>query len=173
MVQVEVGDSRGRAVMEQWFERAMSADDDNERACRIKLDWVHPKWHGSRAELLAFGRACRATNNWRTGIPLLIADTHLGVTEQLREADAKQRYLHRDDVWGEIASAYTEYLKHHPRDDVVRSQFAYYASLCSRPEEARRQFQLVGKNLQISGRITAEAMQQARDAVMSRRADPQ
>jgi hypothetical protein len=32
MLNVELGDSRGRATMEEWFERAMQGDSDNQRA---------------------------------------------------------------------------------------------------------------------------------------------
>jgi hypothetical protein len=168
MLQVEIGDSRGRAAMEQWFDRALAGDGDHELACLRKMDWLNPKWHGSNAEMLAFGRACRATNNWNTGIPLMVAVAHLRLTEQLGDDEAKRSYLRRDDVWGEIASAYTEYLKHHPRDNFARSHFAYYACICSRHEEARRQFRQVGADLRWGFTITEEAMKQAREAVSGR-----
>ena len=58
--------------MELWFDRAMKADGDDRYACLTKLDWLDPKWHGTAEEMLAFGRACRDTKNWRTGITLLV-----------------------------------------------------------------------------------------------------
>jgi hypothetical protein len=166
MLNVELGDSRGWAAMEQWFERAMQADSDNQRACWLKMEWLHPKWHGTRDELVAFGKACRDTNNWRAGIPLLVAEAHLGVTDDLLLDNAgKNAYMRRDDVWGDIEMVYTEHLKHRPKDNLARTQFGYYSYLCSRPAMAHHQFRLLGNNLVWSGRITEEQLKGARDAV--------
>src|SRR5207247_1193612 len=65
-----------RAAMERWFDRAMKADGDDRTACWSKLDWLDPKWHGNVEDMIAFGRACRDTKNWRAGITLLVADAH-------------------------------------------------------------------------------------------------
>src|SRR5262249_41124325 len=156
MLSVELCEGGGRHAMEQWFARALTADGDNRTACSIKLKWLHPKWHGTREELVAFGRACRDTGNWQSGIPLLVADAHLGVTDLLPDQAARESYLRQEEVWRDIESVYTEHLKHHPRDDRARSQFAYYSYLCARPAEAHRQFQVLGKNIRWGGRITEE-----------------
>lgn len=81
MLIVEKGIGGDRAAMETWFARAMALGGDDQEACRQKLDWLDPKWHGgpSFADMVAFGRACRATGNGRSGITLLAADAHLRV----------------------------------------------------------------------------------------------
>ncbi len=33
----------------------MEADGNNYLACLMKMDWLEPKWYGSRDDLLAFG----------------------------------------------------------------------------------------------------------------------
>jgi hypothetical protein len=127
---------------------------------------LHPKWHGTRDELVAFGRACRDTQNWRAGIPLLVAEAHLGVTDNLLlDVAGKNEYMRRDDVWADIEMVYTEHFKHWPADDLARCQFAYYSYLCARPAVAHRQFQLVGNNLVWGGRITEAMLKQARSDV--------
>ena len=65
MLGVVKGLGAKRAEMETWFKRALEADGNNYLACEMKMDWLEPKWYGSRDDLLAFGRACRATKNWR------------------------------------------------------------------------------------------------------------
>ena len=75
MITVEMAIGEGnRDEMEKWFKRAMDADSDNLNACKQKLLWLEPKWHGSPEEMLRFARACRDTKNWRSGIPLVLAE---------------------------------------------------------------------------------------------------
>jgi tetratricopeptide (TPR) repeat protein len=139
-----------RAAMETWFERAMTADGNDESACLTKLDWLDPKWHGDNAgeEMLAFGKACAATKNWSSGITLLAADAHLHHCGRLQPAE---RLKHRDnpEVWSEIQSVYDEYLKHFPDDAVRRSKYAFLCYLGAHYPEAHAQFQAVGDRLTI------------------------
>ena len=75
MITVEMAIGEGnRDEMEKWFWRAMNADNDNLDACNKKLLWLEPKWHGSPEDMLEFARTCRDTKNWRSGIPLLVAE---------------------------------------------------------------------------------------------------
>jgi hypothetical protein len=50
-------------------------------------------------------------------------------------------------VWREIREVFEEQLKHHPKDYVMRSQYAGFCYLCGRYADARKQFQILGKNL--------------------------
>ena len=92
-----------RDEMELWFRRAMEADGDNAQACSLKMDYLDPKWHGSREEVLAFGRECRKTKSWKAGITLLAADAHLRVAGQLR-GEEYTNYLKRPEVREDIDS---------------------------------------------------------------------
>ncbi len=91
-----------REVMNRWFERAMQADGDNRGACWSKLDWLDPKWHGSVDEMLAFGRQCRDTKNWRAGITLLVADAHWRIA--CMPGENQNKYLASPEVWADIQS---------------------------------------------------------------------
>jgi|GEM_PF-6944480 len=133
------------ATMELWFERAMKADGDDRMACWSKLDWLDPKWHGSPEEMLAFGRACRDTKNWRTGITLLCADAHWRMAGHL--GDRQIEYLKSPKVWADIQSVYDEYLKHHPVDNVARSKYATFCHLSTHYREAEVQYVALGDNL--------------------------
>ncbi len=135
-----------RAYMELWFDRAMQADGDSRRACLTKLDWLDPKWHGTTEEMLAFGRQCRDTKNWKAGITLLCADAHWRIAGM--PGQNQNKYLALPEVWADIQSVYDEYLKHYPEDDIARSKFATFCHLSLHWREAEVQYVALGDHLQ-------------------------
>jgi hypothetical protein len=135
-----------RAKMELWFDRAMKADGNWYAACLTKLDWLDPKWHGTPEEMMAFGRACRDTKNWRAGITLLVGDAHLRYLNMLGPAE-RQKYSRSPEFWADIQPVYDEYLKHYPDNNVVRSKYAVFAFYAGKDREAHAQFQILGDGL--------------------------
>ena len=149
MLEVEKAIGGGdREAMETWFERAMKANPDDREACWSKLDWLDPKWYGGDSwdAIKAFGKACAATKNWRTGISLLAADVHLRFSSGLGPRE-RAMYLRQEGVWSDIQPAYDEYLKHYTLDYVERSKYAALCYLSGRYAEAQAQFQILGDNL--------------------------
>jgi hypothetical protein len=146
LLEIDKGIGGDRANMELWFERAMKANGDNRGACWSKLDWLDPKWYGSEEEMLAFGRACRDTKNWRTGITLLVGDAHLRIAGQ-RPGMGQVEYMALPEVWADIQPVYDEYLKHHPNDDIARSKFATLCYLGGHFREAEAQYVALGDRL--------------------------
>jgi hypothetical protein len=69
MLSVELGQGNGPEVMEKWFQRAITADPDCDPACRSKLYYLEPKWHGSLQDELNFGKQCLAARRFREGLP--------------------------------------------------------------------------------------------------------
>lgn len=138
-----VGD---REEMERWFDRAMRADGDWYAACLTKLDWLDPKWHGSVEEMLAFGRSCFETGNWRAGITLLSPDAHFRYACMVDRVEGT-RYLGSPEVWAEIREVYDEFLGHFPQNNVVRSKYAALASIAGNYPEAHAQFEQLGDRL--------------------------
>jgi hypothetical protein len=164
MITVEMAIGEGnRDEMEKWFWRAMDADSDNLEACKKKLLWLEPKWHGSPEEMLEFARACRDTKNWRSGIPLLLAEAHDRLAGYL--PDAKQvEYMSEPHVWHEIRGVYVEYIKNVPEDLVARSEYAAFCYLCSQFKEGHEQFQKLGDQLTPGSRFSATALAEAKRA---------
>lgn len=146
LLDIEKSIGGDRKAMEIWFERAMKLDPDNRNACWAKLDWLDPKWHGSWEEMIDFGRACKATGNWRTGITLLAADAHYRFASLLRPADTA-KYLSIPEVWADIAPPYDEYIKHHPEDSVALSKYGLLCYRAGRHAQAHELFQRVGDRL--------------------------
>jgi hypothetical protein len=163
--------SDDRAEMEKWFERAMKADSDNLQACEAKMDWLDPKWHGTAEDVLAFGRACRATKNWRVGIPLLYADAHLRASRRLPPDEQRSFYL-ADGVWDGIKEVYEEYLRHHPDHHWARSQYAAFCYLCGQDAESDKQFRTLGEHLVFSTRFPEDWMKRVRATVAERSGQP-
>jgi hypothetical protein len=172
MLTVEKADSRGRDEMEVWFHRAMEADGNNVQACRLKLDWLDPKWHGTEEEMLAFGRACRATGNWRIGMTLLVAEAHDRVRWALPTNAERMNYVRRPEVWADVYAVYPEYLKHYPFDYGSRSRYAAYCYLGGQYAISHQQFMVVGEHLWSGEGFDEQFMKQARAYVAKKAAEP-
>jgi hypothetical protein len=127
MISVAMGLSLDRDEMEKWFRRAMEADPDNEDACRAKMEWLQPRWYGSREDVLEFQGQCYRTQNWYAHIPLLLDETR-GERDVRELAGPKNAaYFRNRQVWERIRATYEGYLTAYPDDRWVRTR---YAILC-------------------------------------------
>jgi hypothetical protein len=138
------GDGGGREAIEQWYARAMNTDPDCRDACGRKLYALYPGWYGSPEEIIAFGRECLATENWRGGIPAMILRAHQIVAD--RSGDSKEYYA-RPDVWRDLADFYEGQLLNYPDDARRRSELAKAAIQAGRWDVANREFNRLGDNV--------------------------
>jgi hypothetical protein len=159
MLAIEKGIGGDRDAMEIWFERALKADGDFRDACWAKMDWLDPKWHGSKEEMLAFSRACRDTKNYHEGITLLWPETLL----RLAPAEVAEM-LAKPEPLREIKAVYEEYLKHYLFDFAARSNLAALCYLAGDYVEADKQFRNLGTSLRGGTNIPLATMRQFRDA---------
>jgi len=147
MLSVELGQGRAREDMELWFKRAMTADPDNYDACKAKLYYLEPKWHGSPAAMLEFGRECLKTGNYKARLPLVLADAHEAISVYQDNADA---YFTQPGVWKDIQAAYEPYLKAFPKASFDRSKYVFLACRAQQWEAAHQQFGLLGEDVQLN-----------------------
>ena len=167
MLEVVKGLGTDRQDMEEWFERAVRLDDNNVYACSQKLDWLSPRWYGSDKEVVAFGRACRDTRNYPSGIPLLLVTAHFAVCGRLPE-DQMRDYLSQDEVWKDLSGVFEEHLKRLPDDRATRTRYAAFGWLSKRYDEAARQFRTLGDRT-VADKIFSEAfLKRARDESYSK-----
>jgi hypothetical protein len=138
MVWVKNVQGGDRAEMEKWFARAMAADPDDLVACRNKLQYLSPAAHGSHEDMIAFGRECLKTENWRGGLPYLLIDAHEAVAQD--SGDAKE-YWARADVWADVEAVFEGAVLNFPDDVFRRSQYAKWAAQCGHWDVADRQFE--------------------------------
>jgi hypothetical protein len=141
MLTVELGQGKGREVMETWFKRAMKANPDNVAACRTKMLYLEPKWYGSPQDMIAFGHECRDGQNWYAQLPFQLVEAHQTLSKYAKDADA---YFHQPEVWEDLESIYKPWLAAWPDNPFARSRYAYYACRCGQWGVARRQFELLG-----------------------------
>jgi hypothetical protein len=146
MLTVVMGLNQDRRTMEQWFERAMTLDDNNYTACVRKLYYLYPRWHGSQEEAVAFGRECRDTRNFASGIPLILAEVHLDTFLWLPKERQKE-YVQNAEVWKDLSETYEERLRHYPDDTRSRKRYALFCWYAERYAEAAKQFQILGDRL--------------------------
>ncbi len=148
MIGVELGQGKGRDVMERWWQRAMDADPDNVQACRSKRYYLEPKWYGSPEEMLKFGRQCLAGGNWKAGIPFVLINAHdslIHVTGHKPEV-----YLADPAVWKDIQTVFETYLKKYPKAILERTQYASWACSAGRWDVAHSQFKILGDTPRLS-----------------------
>lgn len=70
MILVCMGLGHDAGTMEKWFARSMTANPFDHVACWNKLEYLHPKWHGSLDKWIGFGWQCVKTRNMVGRLPL-------------------------------------------------------------------------------------------------------
>ena len=73
-----------------WFDRAIAAQFDYGPAYHAILNAYLPRWGGSHEQMIAFGRACRATKRYDTEVPTYFATA---VRDVMNEIDSPREWL--------------------------------------------------------------------------------
>jgi hypothetical protein len=135
--------------MEKWFKTAIAVDPRYYRPYTNKLNYLMPKWYGSKEEMFAFARQCSETSPAASRVGLILLDAH---DEMFwRSGDTKEerkKYYQQPHVWGEIKVTYKEFLGKHPDSRWDRNFLAKSACRALDYEEARRQFEIIGDNFE-------------------------
>jgi hypothetical protein len=128
MISVELGQGKGRDGMELWFQRAMKADPNNYDACDAKLLYLEPKWYGSVADMLEFGRKCVQNEQWGGHVPLILMDAHSAIEQQFTaDVAEKADYWKQTQVWTDLNSAFERFFELNPNEISWYHNYAWYA----------------------------------------------
>ena len=151
MITVLKGQDGNKGEMEMWFRRGMKINPDNRALCMQKLQFLFPRWHGSEAEMLVFGRQCLATQNWWGPIPTVLVDAHmdLAVCGPYDPWD----YYKQPEVWSDIEAVYRSFLEvfpDSPRAPWYRNTLARWACDCGQWEAAHALFNQIGDEPDLS-----------------------
>jgi hypothetical protein len=144
MIQVAMGEGAPRREMEKWFDRAMKANPDNKLACDRKLYYLYPRWHGSHAEMIAFGRECLATKDYWGPLPEVLYEAHMAVSKETPDPRA---YLAIPAVWADLEAVHRDFLEIFPDSFKVpwyRSRLAKLACDCQKWDDAVKLFDEIG-----------------------------
>jgi hypothetical protein len=155
MLRVELGNPRtDRTTMEKWFSRAIAANPQHLHAYPyvghtdaydIKLRYLLPRWHGSAADMLQFGRQCAATHNWRDGVTWVLMEAHL---ELASESPDSSGYWRLPGVWQDVQSVLHPPAVADPKDHEAVTMIAYWAWKCGQWKEADQAFKALGGDVQ-------------------------
>lgn len=129
MMRLELGQGRGRAWMEQWFNRAMALDTNNFEAASLMSFYLEPRWYGSETKALAFARSCVASDRWGGEVPLVLANLHHSLANYANLSNSPA-YWHRPHVWRDIQSSYQKLFRLNPDAVGWRHDFALDAYDC-------------------------------------------
>ncbi|SRR6266568_1227965 len=141
MMRLELGQGRGRAIMETWFKRAMALETNYYDAASLMAFYLEPRWYGSDEETLDLGRACVASTNWGGHVPLVLVDTHHSLARYYKKADSPE-YWQRPEVWKDVQSSYDKFFRANLDAVGWRHDYARDAYLCGRYAEFLQQTKL-------------------------------
>lgn len=141
MIKVCMGQGSDLEQTTTWFTRAMTADPDNYEACDKMLFYLYPRWYGTPQQMVAFGRECLKTYNWRAQLPFILLKVH---QELAAESGDEKAYYLQPAVWDDLRDIYQSLLWFDPDNNANRNMLAFFACKCGRWEEANRQLQLLG-----------------------------
>lgn len=135
MITVELGQGRGRARMEEWFQRAITADPNECAAYDRKMYYLQPKWYGSMTDVIAFARECVATGRWEARIPMVALH---GV------CDNNSAMISAEENWAFFENTAKNILKRYPKSIRYRTQYLSLAANSGKWDIAREQLDFLG-----------------------------
>lgn len=143
LIRVAMGLNLGREYMETQFKNAVTADPFNYKAYSAKLEYLMPRWHGSKEEVTNFVNEIKRIAPEGSRLRLLT------VTFYSRLYDDEDLYnvLKQDKiVWSKIQNEFQGYLTIHPEDILAHNKFCQLAFYAGRYEIAMREFEIIGEN---------------------------
>lgn len=142
MVYVAMGDSDAEG-MRLWFDRAVTAQIDHAGAWS-SLRWgLRPRWHGSRAAMLALGVAALNTERFDTDVPRKFFDA-VSDLESEAELPPGEHLYGRNNIWPHLRRMYEGYIGAAAQTESHagwRSSYAVVAHLAGHGDLAREQLE--------------------------------
>jgi hypothetical protein len=144
MINVLLGLDEERGEMELWFNRAMKLNTNNYGACKNKLWYLDPRWHGSDEDLIAFGRECVASKRWGGQVPLILADAHSAIRAyNFGREPERSAYWRRPEVWPDVKASFDRFFQLNADAVNYHQNYAFYAYRCQQWDELSRQLSLM------------------------------
>ncbi|HZR19320.1 MAG TPA: hypothetical protein VFE51_18675 [Verrucomicrobiae bacterium] len=141
MMQLELGQGRGRERMQEWFSRAMALATNYYDAANLMSFYLEPRWYGSEATALEFARSCVASTNWGGTVPLVLRSLHYSLARYYNQTESPS-YWHRPQVWADVKAAFEKFYQLNPEDVGYRHDYAHDAFLCGQYAEFLSQTKL-------------------------------
>jgi hypothetical protein len=141
MMRLELGQGKGRSVMESWFRRAMALETNYYDAALLMAFYLEPRWYGSREATLQFGRQCIASTNWGGQVPLMLRQTHHSLARYYKMTESPE-YWQEPQVWKDVKASFEKFFALNPNAVGWRHDYARDAYLCGHYAEFLQQTKL-------------------------------
>lgn len=162
MITVAMGEPAGKGQsLRTWFDRAVTAQFDYQPAYTKYLWAIWPRWHGSHAKMLAFGRECAATRRYDTRVPYVLIDCVEAIAEEVGESGGSgaARAWRRPGVYPAAAEVLQGYAAH-PSEPARRGWYqSYNIGIAA---HAKRYDEAAGLLEQAKGSLVWSAVDQTR-----------
>lgn len=142
MVRVELGQGKGLARLDTWFQRGMKLDPSNYALCRAKIEYLRPRWYGSIRKMIEFGRECTFNTNYQGSVRLWLADAHFEASREIQDDQERKAYWQQKDVWPDVKVTFEQFFKLYPEETGYRHNYARYAYRCRQWPEFLNQVKL-------------------------------
>lgn len=129
MIEVELGQGRGRDRMELWFGRAMAVDPACYDAAYSKAWYLQPKWHGSAEHAISFGRECVESKEWKGRVPLMLWQVHRMLAND-NASGLKDAHWKQPGVWEDVRDSFERFFELNPGAISWRHDYAFHAYKC-------------------------------------------
>jgi len=131
MMRLELGQGQSRSRMETWFQRAMALETNYYDAALLMSLYLEPRWYGSEAAALTFGRSCVASKKWGGQVPLVLVQLHHSLAKYYHMTNSA--YWQRPQVWQDVKSSYEKFFALNPNEAGWRHDYAKDAYDCGQP----------------------------------------
>lgn len=129
------------AQVDECFTKALEADPDNFDACIQKLRYLRQDGDAGHEEMIAFGRECLHSENWRGRIPFILLQAHEWIAD---DSPDRAAYFEQDAVWNDLHNVFDGALVNFRDDARLRSAYVKVAAQCGRWDVAHQQLNILG-----------------------------
>ncbi len=141
LITVAMGLGSKYEEVEKQFQRAVGADSSEYAAYSSKLNYLMPKWYGSRDQMFLFASKAVKSAPPNSLIPLIMVEAHM---EMYRRSDDSSFYFKNAYVWKEMKEVYLTLLKAFPESKRIHNLYAVTAYLAGEPQTAREELKIIG-----------------------------
>jgi tetratricopeptide (TPR) repeat protein len=133
MITVAKGLGFDKETMERWFQRAIEADPKYYSAYSAKLDYLAPKWQGSKEEYLDFATFCYNNSPQLSIIHNVMLECIIEMSKRVKDRNA---FLSYGKVQQVIQDIQEKTLSDFPKSIFVRGQISYLKEMSGKHGEA-------------------------------------
>jgi tetratricopeptide (TPR) repeat protein len=141
LIKVAIGLKFPKQDMEQYFQRGISACPWHFQVHLDKLQYLNPKWYGSKNEMFTFAEQCLALSEQYPYLGLVMVEA---LYEVHRFGRKGENFLGSDDIWPTVEKVCAAFFARYPNNIRRRFYYAYHAYNAKKYDVALEQFEIIG-----------------------------